>query len=52
MTQRLMPYCLLVMAFHSISSSGKDRSMIQMRVDGALRGRLLPAIDTAQPLDF
>ena len=51
-TQKLMPYCLLLMVFHLLSVSGEDKAMIQMRVDRVLRARLLPAIDTAQPLDF
>ena len=51
-TQKLMPYCLLMMTFQSISTSGEDAAMIQTRVDRVLRARLLPAIDAAQPLEF
>ena len=47
-----MPYCLLMMTFQSISTSGEDAAMIQTRVDRVLRARLLPAIDAAQPLEF
>jgi uncharacterized protein (TIGR02172 family) len=52
LTQKLMPYCLLLMAFQAISISGEDKAAIQMRTDLVLRQRLLPAIDQAQPLDF
>ena len=52
LTQKLMPYCLLLMAFQAISVSGEDKAAIQMRVDLVLRQRLLPAIDQAQPLEF
>ncbi len=52
LTQKLMPYCLLLMAFQAISISGEDKAAIQMRVDLVLRQRLLPAIDQAQPLEF
>jgi uncharacterized protein (TIGR02172 family) len=51
-TQKLMPYCLLLMAFQAVSISGEDKAAIQMRVDLVLRQRFLPAIDQAQPLDF
>ena len=51
-TRKLMPYCLLLMAFQAISISGEDKAMIQARVDSVLRTRLLPAIDTVEPLEF
>ncbi|MBQ9515799.1 MAG: phosphotransferase [Ruminococcus sp.] len=51
-TMKLMPYCLLLMTFHSISIVGGNEDMIKVRIDKILRDRLLPAIDTAQPLDF
>ena len=51
-TQKLMPYCLLMMTCHSLSIAGNSREAFKARIDGVLRGRLLPAIDTAQPLDF
>ena len=52
LTQKLMPYCLLLMAFQALTISGGDREAIAFRVEKVLRERLLPAIDTAQPLDF
>ena len=51
-TQKLMPYCLLMMTFQAISTRGEDAAGIRVRVDRVLRERLLPAIDTAQPLEF
>jgi len=51
-TEKLMPYCLLLMAFQAISISGDDPAAIQVRVDRVLRQRLLPAIEQARPLDF
>lgn len=52
LTMKLMPYCFLLMTFHSLSTVVGDKEAIKMRVDLVLRQRLLPAIDTAQPLDF
>ena len=43
---------LLMMTFQAISTRGEDAAGIQARVDRILRARLLPAIDTAQPLEF
>lgn len=51
-TRKLMPYCLLLMAFQAVSISGDDREAIKVRVDRVVRERFLPAIDTAEPLDF
>ena len=51
-TQKLMPYCLLMMTFQAISTRGEDAAGIRVRVDRVLRDRLLPAIDAAQPLEF
>ena len=51
-TQKLIPYCLLMMTFQSISTCGEDAAGIQARVDRVLRARLLPAIEMAQPLEF
>ena len=47
-----MPCCLLMMKFQSICISGEDRAMIQTRVDRVLRARLLPATESAQPLEI
>lgn len=51
-TMKLMPYCFLLMTFHSLSTVGGDKEAIKTRVDLVLRQRLLPSIETAQPLDF
>lgn len=51
-TQKYLPYATLLMAFHSSMISGADKEVLRARVEGLVRGRLLPAIDTAQPLDF
>ena len=52
LTMKLMPYCFLLMTFHSLSTVVGDKEAIKIRVDRVLRQRLLPSIDTAQPLDF
>ena len=51
LTRRLSPYSLLIMSFHATTIS-EDRAMLEARVNHLVRGRLLPAIDEAQPLDF
>ncbi len=51
-TQKLMPYCLLLMSYQSINVAGDNKESIKVRVDLVLRKRLLPAIENAQPLDF
>lgn len=51
-TMKLMPYCFLLMTFHSLSTVVGDKEAIKIRVDRVLRQRFLPSIDTAQPLDF
>jgi uncharacterized protein (TIGR02172 family) len=50
-TQKYMPYAMLLMAFHSCMVSGMNKETIQPRIDAIVRGRLLPALDAAQPLD-
>ena len=50
-TISLSPYSLLIMSFHATTIS-EDRAMLEARVNHLVRGRLLPAIDEAQPLDF
>ena len=50
MTEKLSPYSLLITAFHATTMGG-SRETIQARVDHLLRGKLLPIIDQAQPLD-
>ena len=51
-TQKLMPYCILMMTFHSLSILGDDIETKKSRIDIILRQRLLPAIENVQPLDF
>ena len=51
-TQKLMPYCLLLMTYHALSSAGGSRADIDIRIEKVLRAKLLPAIENVQPLDF
>ena len=51
-TKQLMPYCLLQVTYQSMRIAGADEQIIQARIDGLLRPRLLPAIESAEPLDF
>lgn len=51
-TQMIMPYSMLWNAYHRINRFRRDSAMLQIMVDTALRGDLLPAIERAQPLDF
>ena len=51
-TQKYLPYAWLLMSFHSSMVSGTDREALQPRIDALVRGRLLPVLDSAQPLDF
>lgn len=51
-TQKLMPYCLLLMSYQSVRISGADEQGIAMRVERVLRQRFLPALDNVAPLDF
>ena len=51
-TQKYMPYGLLLMSFHASIVAGTDKEVVKPRVDAIVRGKLIPAIDTAQPLDF
>ena len=52
MTKKLMLYCLLLMTYQAVTVHGNDKTLIQRSVDNIVRGRLLPAIEHAQPLDF
>ena len=52
MTQKVMPYGLLWNIYHRVNRFRKDRAMLQIVIDEALRGQLLPAIEQASPLDF
>lgn len=51
-THKLMPYCLLMMTFQSTGTVGDNKEAKKIRIERVLRQRLLPAIDSAQPLDF
>jgi len=51
LTRKLHPYSLLITAFHATTTAA-DREKLQARVDHLMRGRLLPAIEQAEPLDF
>ena len=51
-TMKLMPYCLLLMSFHAVHVAGTNAEGMKRVIDMVLRQKLLPAIDTAQPLDF
>ena len=51
-TQKYMPYGLLLMSFHACIVAGTDKEVVKPRVDAIVRGKLIPTIDTAQPVDF
>ena len=51
-TNMLMPLALLMMTYHSFHYSVMDEESIKARVERLIRGRLLPAISNAQPIDF
>ena len=48
----LMPLALLLMTYHSFHYGVMDEESIKIRVERLIRGRLLPAIKNAQPIDF
>ena len=52
-TQKYLPYAMLLSAFHSYMITGMDnKEALKLRIDAIVKGRLLPAIETVQPLDF
>ena len=51
-TKKLMPYCLLLMAYQAIRLQGEDKDAITPRIDRVLRERVLPALKTIPSLDF
>ena len=52
-TQKLLPYAYLQMAYHAITLAGEvSREEMQGRVDHLVRGLLMPLIDTAGELFF
>ncbi len=50
-TKKLMPYCYLVMAWHSFLYMPNRKDMSDI-IEMIVRSRLLSAIDTAEPLNF
>ena len=50
--QKYMPYAFLLMSFHSCMVTGIDKAALKPRIDAVVRGKLIPAIDDAKPLDF
>lgn len=51
-TEMLMPIAFLMMTYHSFRYSVLDEQAIAGRVERLIRGKLLPAIQNAQPIDF
>ena len=51
-TQKLMPYCLLLMSFHAFGVNRGNEAMNKILVEKVVREKLLPSIDYAQPIDF
>ena len=51
-SEMLMPLALLLMTYHSFHHSVPDERGIAERVERLIRGKLLPAIKTAKPIDF
>ena len=51
-TNMLMPIALLLMTYHAFHYGVNDEASIAIRVERLIRGRLLPAIKNAQPIDF
>lgn len=51
-TQKLMPYCLLLMGYQSVRLWGDDKDAIALRIDRVLRAKVLPALKNAPSLDF
>ena len=51
-TQKLMPYCFILMSCHGMRVSGDDPVRKQMITEKCIREKLLPAIENIPPLDF
>lgn len=51
MTKKLMPYCMLMAVLHGFRLRGKSPETVGALAN-FMREKLLPLIDTAQPLDF
>ena len=51
-TQKYMPYAMLLMGFHSSMISGNNRDVLKQRVDMLVKGKLLPMLDNVQLLEF
>lgn len=51
-TNMLMPLALFLMTYHAFHFGVLDDEAIAVRVNHLIRGKLLPAIRNAQPIDF
>ena len=51
-TNMLMPLALFLMTYHAFHFGVLDDEAIAVRVNHLIRGKLLPAIKNAQPIDF
>ena len=51
-TNMLMPVAMLLMTYHAFHYGEMTEEAINARVERVIRGRLLPAIKNAQPIDF
>ena len=51
-TQKYMPYAMLLMSFHSSMIAGSNKDKLKERVDMLVRGRFIPMLDNAAALDF
>ena len=51
-TNMLMPLALLLMSYHAFQYTVNDEEGIKLRVEHLIRGKLLPAIKSSQPIDF
>ena len=52
MTQRYMPYAMLLMSFHGSMIADSNREKLKQYIDMLVRGRFIPMLDTAEALDF
>lgn len=51
-TNMLMPLALLLMTYHAFHYGVLDEQAMAVRVERLIRGKLLSAIQNAQPIDF
>ena len=52
MTQRYMPYAMLLMSFHGSMIAGSNKEKLKQYIDMLVRGRFIPMLDNAEALDF